>query len=88
MRLSDHNRMEFSWWSKNEQGKFQMRAVFHGGNIGWERQNRRFDAWEPHQPDGNDWAKLLTDAERRVPRRLISPKQFAEIKRLAEQAQR
>lgn len=78
--------MEFSWWAKDGESKSQVRAVFHGGNMTWERQLRRFDPWEPYEPTGDDWAQALEIAERRVPRRLISPKQFEQIKRLAEQA--
>jgi hypothetical protein len=34
-------------------------------------------------PDKEDQARLIVEAERRVPRRLISQKQFDEIKRLS-----
>ena len=78
---------EFGWWVRDpEAGKFQVRASFHGGAIAWTRQPTRFAGWEPHEPTDADWEQLLETAERRVPRRLLSPKQFDAIKRLREQA--
>ena len=74
---------EFAWWNRDpEKGKFQVRANVHGGNIIWERQPARFSSWEPHAPSEGDWDQLIADAARRVPRRLLSPKQFEQIKRL------
>ena len=80
---------EFNWWSRDpERGKWQISAKIHGGGSGiiWERQEARFTSWVPHQPSQADWDKLLAEAEDRVPRRLISPKQFDEIKHLRERA--
>jgi len=77
--------MEFGWWKKTpELGKFQMLATVHGGNITWERKQGHHTSWEPHTPDDEDRARLIHEAEKRVPRRLISSKQFEEIKRLSE----
>jgi hypothetical protein len=75
--------MEFGWWHKDpEQGKFQVRATVHGGNLKWERKQGHHTSWEIHAPVEEDWEKLLYEAGKRVPRRLISPKQFEDIKRL------
>jgi hypothetical protein len=40
--------------------------------------------WAPHTPSDDDRARLIAEAERRVPTSLISQKQFDEIKRLSE----
>lgn len=80
--------IEFGWWSKDpETGKFQINVRIHGGNIEWLRKQGHHSSWEPYGPlTEEDWDRLLAEAERRVPRRLISPKQFDEIKKLREKA--
>jgi hypothetical protein len=79
--------MEFSWWRREPiVGKYRVRADYHGGQIGWQRQNARGMSWEAHAPTPEDWARLMEEAERRVPRRLLSPRQFEEIKQRREQA--
>jgi hypothetical protein len=78
---------EFNWWIRDpELGKCQISAAIYGSSIKWERQEGRFTSWVPHAPTRDDWDRLLAEAETRVPRRLISPKQFAEIAHLREQA--
>jgi len=77
----------FGWWNKDADGKkFQVNAVVHGANIEWTRHQGHHTPWEPHTPDDDDRARLVYEAEKRVPRRLISQKQFEEIKRLSENA--
>lgn len=77
--------IEFGWWNKDDEGrKYQVRASVHGGNLEWKRHQGHHSAWEEHTPSDDDRQRLIAEAERRVPRRLISPKQFDEIKRLAE----
>lgn len=78
--------MEFGWWARDpEQGKYQVRVVIHGGNIEWKRKQGHHTPWEPYgPPTDDDWDKLLAEAGNRVPRRLISPKQFEAIKRLRD----
>jgi hypothetical protein len=77
--------MEFGWWVKDpEIGKYQVKAIVHGGNLEWLRKQGHFTSWLPHQPSDEDWDRMVAEAERRVPRRLLSPKQFAEIKNLRE----
>jgi hypothetical protein len=72
--------MEFGWWVKDpEAGKFQVRAVVHGGNLEWTRKHGHFKSWEAHLPTEDDWDRLVSEAQRRVPRRLLSPKQFKVI---------
>lgn len=76
--------IEFGWWNKDpEHGKYQVRAVVHGGNIRWTRHQGHHTSWEPHVPNDDDRARLIAEADRRLPRRLITQKQFEEIKRLS-----
>jgi hypothetical protein len=76
---------EFGWWGKcPETGKFQVKAIVHGGALKWLRKQGRFTSWEVHNPTEEDWTRLISEAERRVPRRLLSPKQFDAIKNLRE----
>jgi hypothetical protein len=78
--------IEFGWWNRDpEEGKYQVRAVIHGGNIEWTRHQGHHTPWQPHTPSDDDRTRLVSEAERRLPRRLITQKQFYEIKRLAEQ---
>ncbi len=76
--------MEFGWWAKDaDQGKFQINVSIHGGNISWTRKQGHHTSWEEYgPPTSEDWDRLISEAERRVPRRLISIKQFDDIKRL------
>ena len=79
--------IEFGWWNKDADGKkFQVNAAVHGGNIEWTRKQGHHTSWEPYTPDDDDRARLIYEAEKRVPRRLISQKQFDEIKRLSDNA--
>lgn len=75
---------EFGWWSRDADGRrFQIRATLFGGRITWTRKQGHHQPWEPYgPPDAGDWDRLLAEAERRVPRRLLSPKQFEAIKRM------
>lgn len=76
--------IEFGWWNRRpEKGKFQVSAVVHGGNIEWTSHQGHHASWEPYTPDDEDRTRLIYEAEKRVPRRLISQKQFDEIKRLS-----
>ncbi len=77
--------IEFGWWNKGDDGKkYQVNVSVHGGNIEWTRHQGHHSAWEPHVPTDDDRARLIAEAEKRVPRRLISQKQFDEIKRLSD----
>lgn len=76
--------IEFGWWNKDDEGKkYQVIAAVHGGNIEWTRKQGHHASWEPHIPNDEDRERLVYEAEKRVPRRLISQKQFDEIKRLS-----
>jgi hypothetical protein len=74
--------MEFGWWVKDpEQGKYQVHAVVHGGNLKWLRKQGHHTAWEPHTPSEEDWTQFMYEADKRAARRLLSPRQYADIKR-------
>ncbi|OHE87980.1 MAG: hypothetical protein A3G75_00790 [Verrucomicrobia bacterium RIFCSPLOWO2_12_FULL_64_8] len=79
--------MEFGWWARDEEGrKFQIRARIFGGNIVWASKHGHHQPWGAYgPPTDEDWAKLVAEAERRVPRRLLSSKQLEAIKRLRPQ---
>jgi hypothetical protein len=76
--------MEFGWWVRDpEEGKYEVHAVFHGGNITWKRHQGHHTPWEPITNVTTEmWDKLMDEAAKRVPRRLMSPKQYDELKRL------
>jgi hypothetical protein len=76
--------MEFGWWSRDEDGRrFQVRARFFGQSLDWQRKQGHHQLWESYgPPTGDDWDRLIAEAERRLPRRLLSPKEFAAIRRL------
>jgi hypothetical protein len=79
--------MDFGWWKTTETGgKFQVNARWHGGNLSWSRKQGHHAPWEVFEPDAGDFAQLMEEAARRVPRRLLSPKQFAAIKSAADRA--
>jgi len=77
--------MEIGWWIKDpELGKFQVCAAIHGGQLTWTRKQGHHTSWDPYQPTEAVWDRLIAEAETRVPRRLISPKQFEAIRLLRE----
>jgi len=77
--------IEFGWWNRDEDGRrYQVNAVIHGGNIEWTRHQGHHTPWDPHEPSDEDRERLVAEASKRVPRRLITQKQFEEIKRLSE----
>lgn len=79
--------IEFGWWNKDDTGrKYEVHVAVHGGNIEWSRHQGHHTPWEPHLPSDDDRARLVAEAGRRVPRRLISKTQFEEIKKLSENA--
>ncbi len=74
---------EFGWWNRDpEEGKYEVKASFHGGNLVFRRHQGHHTRWEPHTPSDDDFDRLLKEAEKRVPRRLISLKQMKELEAL------
>lgn len=80
---------EFNWWVRDpEIGKYEVSAAIHGDAIRWQRHERRFESWIEHEPTAADWDRLVKEAEERVPRRLISPKQLEMVKQLRAKGMR
>jgi len=74
---------EFNWWNRSpEEGKYKVKAKIHGNVLLFTRHQGHHTLWEPHAPSEEDFDRVLSDAEKRVPRRLISPKQMAELERI------
>ena len=44
--------MEFGWWDKDpEEGKYQVKAIVHGGNLKWLRKQGHFTpGWSISRP--------------------------------------
>lgn len=76
--------LEFGWWSRDADGRrYQVRAQVFGGDIAWSRKQGHHQPWEIYgPPTDEDWDLLLEQAGKRVPRRLLSPRQFETLKRL------
>lgn len=87
IHLTPRMSITFGWWHRDPvEGKYQINADVHGGNIEWTRHQGHHTSWLPHTPSDEDRERLVYEAEKRVPRRLITQKQFEEIKRLSENA--
>ncbi len=73
--------MEFGWWSRDDENKkWQICVRFHGGNVVFSRKHGHHTSWEDYEPTDSEWDKLLAEAEKRLPRRLMSQKQFNQLK--------
>jgi len=73
--------MEFGWWSKDDEDrKWQICVRFHGGNVTFSRKHGHNTSWEDYTPADADWDRLLSEAERRLPRRLMSQKEFNRLR--------
>ena len=69
--------MEFGWLQKDKKKKkHQVCVDIFGKNITWTKKYGHNSSWDPFKPNDVDWDKLISEAERRVPRRLFSQKQF------------
>lgn len=75
--------VEIGYWKRTEDGhKLQVRLRIFGGNLIWECQTARFQPWEPYlTPDDDDWNKVISEANKREPRRIIHDKMLALIRR-------
>lgn len=73
--------MEFGWWARDDEGKkWQICVRFHGGNVTFSRKHGHHTSWEDFDASDAEWDKLLSEAERRLPRRLMSQKEFDRLK--------
>ncbi len=75
--------VEIAFWKRTEEeGKRQVRLRVFGGKVVWECQPARFEPWVPYTtPDEDDWAKVIAEARKRAPRRVIHDKVLALILR-------
>jgi len=82
--------MEFGWWARDADGrKMQVCVTIAGGNVTWREKHGHHQPWQPYgPPTAADWDHLIAEAGRRLPRRLISPAQFAAIKGLLPPSRR
>jgi hypothetical protein len=75
--------MEFGWWATDEEvGKYQVVVEFHGGKVIWTRKHGHHIPWAQYFPVDEDWDRLLAEVDRRVPRRLLSPRQYNDLKKI------
>ncbi len=76
--------LEFAWWARDAEGRrYQVRAQIFGDEVTWSRKQGHHQPWESYgPPTDEDWDILVAEAEKRVPRRLLSPRQFESLKRL------
>jgi len=73
--------MEFGWWDKDDEGtKWHIKARFHGGNVVFSRKHGHHSSWDDFAPTDEQWDRLISEAERRLPRRLMSTKEFNQLK--------
>jgi hypothetical protein len=73
--------MEFGWWDKDEDGvKWHINARFHGGHVVFSRKTGHNSSWVDFAPTDEQWDRLISEAERRLPRRLMSTKDFNLLK--------
>lgn len=78
---------EFGWWNRDpEEGKYEVKASFHGNKLSFRRHQGHHTLWEDHAPSQDDYDRLLKEAAKRVPRRLISPKQMKQLEDLVAKA--
>ena len=51
----------FGWWHKDPvEGKYQINADVHGGNIEWTRHQGHHTSWVPHTPTDEDRERMAT----------------------------
>ena len=74
---------EFGWWSRDENGKrFQVRVSLFGTSLEWYRKQGHHQPWVAYgPPTEEDWDLLEAEANKRVPRRVISERNLALIRR-------
>lgn len=73
--------MEFGWWEQDEeQKKWNITVRFHGGKVVFSRKHGHHTSWEDFTPNEEQWDRLFKEAERRLPRRLMSKQEFARLK--------
>lgn len=73
--------MEFGWWETDDDKiKWSISVRFHGGHVTFSRKTGHNTSWEDFEANDAQWDRLLKEAERRLPRRLMSQKEFERLK--------
>ena len=77
-------RKNIGWQEKTEEGKFEIRVIFDGGErILWRRITKAMERWEPFEPTPEHWQILLEKTQARYVRRQAPYKDLQLIERLA-----
>ncbi|MDY0145521.1 MAG: hypothetical protein RBS84_05955 [Kiritimatiellia bacterium] len=79
-------RKNIGWQDKTGDVKYEIRVLFHGGNILWRRITKTMERWEPFDPTPAHWQILVERAKARYVRRQAPYKDLQLIERLAAQA--
>ena len=73
---------EFGWWARDADGRrLQIRVEVFGIEITWKCKQGHHQPWQPYVPNSEDWDLLNAEADKRIPRRIISDKILAAIRR-------
>ncbi|HKB92102.1 MAG TPA: hypothetical protein VKC60_16415 [Opitutaceae bacterium] len=76
---------EFGWWSRDtEDRRLQIRVEVFGVAITWKCKQGHHQPWLSYTPTPEDWDHLNAEADKRIPRRIISEKIVAAIRRRGE----
>ena len=54
--------------------------VRHGGNVAFIKKTGHHNPWVEFEGNDEQWDRLIKEAEKRLPRRLMSQKEFARLK--------
>ena len=77
-------RKNIGWQEKTDEGKFEIRVIFDGGDrILWRRITKAMERWEPFEPTPEHWQILLAKTKARYVRRQAPYKDLQLIERLA-----
>ena len=77
-------RKNIGWQEKTDEGKFEIRVIFDGGDrILWRRITKAMERWEPFEPTPEHWQILLEKTRARDVRRQAPYKDLQLIERLA-----
>ena len=77
-------RKNIGWQEKTEEGKFEIRVIFDGGDrILWRRITKAMERWEPFEPTPEHWQILLEKTRARYVRRQAPYKDLQLVERLA-----
>lgn len=76
---------EFGWWSRDTEGRrLQIRIEVFGTEITWKCKQGHHQPWADYTPTPEDWEQLNAEADKRIPRRIISERIVAAIRRRGE----